>query len=101
KGKSKLLLGDRKAFSPNQYKCSPSAVGFILQKYRPTNSLEDKPRSGRPRQENHRMTSQELQQQWSNQTGVQCSICTARGRLLDHAHTELDRQELEEDSVVR
>ncbi|KAI3374414.1 hypothetical protein L3Q82_006238 [Scortum barcoo] len=34
--------------------------------------------------ENHRMTSQELQQQWSNQTGVQCSTRTVRGRLLDH-----------------
>ena len=79
-------------------RCSPSAVGYTLQKYRRTNSLEDKPRSGRPRvssarndrilirmcRENRRMTSQELQQQWSNQTGVQCSTRAVRGRLLDH-----------------
>uniref|UniRef100_A0A4W6FNJ6 Transposase Tc1-like domain-containing protein n=1 Tax=Lates calcarifer TaxID=8187 RepID=A0A4W6FNJ6_LATCA len=79
-------------------RCSPSAVGYTLQKYRRTNSLEDKPRSGRPRvssarndhilihmcRENHQMTSQELQQQWSNQTGVQCSTCTVCGPLLDH-----------------
>uniref|UniRef100_A0A667XXQ9 Transposase Tc1-like domain-containing protein n=1 Tax=Myripristis murdjan TaxID=586833 RepID=A0A667XXQ9_9TELE len=79
-------------------RCSPSAVGSTLQKYRRTNSLEDKPRSGRPRvssarnncivicmcRQNRRMTSQELQQQWSNQTGVQCSTHTVHGRLLDH-----------------
>uniref|UniRef100_A0A4W6DY73 Transposase Tc1-like domain-containing protein n=1 Tax=Lates calcarifer TaxID=8187 RepID=A0A4W6DY73_LATCA len=79
-------------------RCSPSAVGYTLQKYRQANSLEDKPRSGRPRvssarndrilirmcRENRRMTSQELQQQWSNQTCVQCSTHTVCGRLLDH-----------------
>uniref|UniRef100_A0A3P8TEE8 Transposase Tc1-like domain-containing protein n=1 Tax=Amphiprion percula TaxID=161767 RepID=A0A3P8TEE8_AMPPE len=26
----------------------------------------------------------ELQQQWSNQTGVQCSTCTVRDQLLNH-----------------
>ena len=30
------------------------------------------------------MTSPELQQQWSNQTGVQCSTRTVHGWLLDH-----------------
>uniref|UniRef100_A0A4W6G8Q0 Transposase Tc1-like domain-containing protein n=1 Tax=Lates calcarifer TaxID=8187 RepID=A0A4W6G8Q0_LATCA len=79
-------------------RCSPSAVGYTLQKYKRTNSLEDKPRSGRPRvssarndhilihmcRENLPMTSQELQQQWSNQIGVQCSTRTVCGRLLDH-----------------
>ena len=118
-------------------RCSPSAVGYTLQKYRQTNSLEDKPRSGRPRvssarndrilirmcRENHRMTSQELQQQLSNQTVVQCSTRTVCGRLLDHglrsykavkkpetevspallgpSTQELDSQELEKDSVIR
>uniref|UniRef100_A0A4W6D530 Tc1-like transposase DDE domain-containing protein n=1 Tax=Lates calcarifer TaxID=8187 RepID=A0A4W6D530_LATCA len=56
-----------------EMQCSPSAVGYTLQKYRRTNSLEDKPRSGCPRvssarndrilicmcRENLRMTSQE------------------------------------------
>uniref|UniRef100_A0A4W6CU69 Transposase Tc1-like domain-containing protein n=1 Tax=Lates calcarifer TaxID=8187 RepID=A0A4W6CU69_LATCA len=79
-------------------RCSPSTVGYTLQKNRRTDSTDDKPRSGRPRvssarndrilihmcRENHRMASQELQQQWSNQTGVQCSTCTVCGRLLDH-----------------
>uniref|UniRef100_A0A3P8S083 Transposase Tc1-like domain-containing protein n=1 Tax=Amphiprion percula TaxID=161767 RepID=A0A3P8S083_AMPPE len=46
-------------------RCSPSTVGYTLQKYRQTHSLEEKPRSERPR------VSSELQQQWSNQTGVQ------------------------------
>uniref|UniRef100_A0A668ANT3 Transposase Tc1-like domain-containing protein n=1 Tax=Myripristis murdjan TaxID=586833 RepID=A0A668ANT3_9TELE len=118
---------------------NPSAVGYTLQKYRQTNSLEDKPRSGRPRvssarndrilirmcRQNCRMTSQELQQQWSNQTGVQCSTRTVRGQLLDHglrsykaikrplinerqrlarrlwAQAHKNSQELEEDFVVR
>uniref|UniRef100_A0A4W6DBT0 Transposase Tc1-like domain-containing protein n=1 Tax=Lates calcarifer TaxID=8187 RepID=A0A4W6DBT0_LATCA len=40
--------GYRKGIA-RKYRCSPSAVGFTLQKYRRTNSLEDKPRSGRLR----------------------------------------------------
>uniref|UniRef100_A0A3B5APN1 Transposase Tc1-like domain-containing protein n=1 Tax=Stegastes partitus TaxID=144197 RepID=A0A3B5APN1_9TELE len=123
------------------HRCGPSAVGYTLQKYRQTNSFEDKPRSGHPRvssarndqmlihmcRENRRLTSQELQQQWSNQTSVQCSTRTVCGRLLDHGlrsykavkkplsnerqrlarhrwaprTQELDSQELEEDFVVR
>uniref|UniRef100_A0A4W6EPE3 Transposase Tc1-like domain-containing protein n=1 Tax=Lates calcarifer TaxID=8187 RepID=A0A4W6EPE3_LATCA len=101
-------------------RCSPSAVGYTLQKYRRTNSLEDKPRSGRPRVSsagNDRILI----------CMCRCSTRTVRGQLLDRglrsykvvkkplinerqrlaqccwgpSTQELDSQELEEDSWVR
>uniref|UniRef100_A0A3P8U370 Transposase Tc1-like domain-containing protein n=1 Tax=Amphiprion percula TaxID=161767 RepID=A0A3P8U370_AMPPE len=84
---------------PGRVQLPPDSQEFgYTQKYRQTNSLEDIPSSGRLRvssartdripigmcRENHRMTSQELQQQCSIQTGGQCSTRTVRGKLLYH-----------------
>uniref|UniRef100_A0AAQ5YTM7 Transposase Tc1-like domain-containing protein n=1 Tax=Amphiprion ocellaris TaxID=80972 RepID=A0AAQ5YTM7_AMPOC len=38
------------------------------------------------------MTLQELQQQWSNQTGVQCSTCTAVRKPLINTRQRLARR---------
>uniref|UniRef100_A0A3Q1G9Q0 Transposase Tc1-like domain-containing protein n=1 Tax=Acanthochromis polyacanthus TaxID=80966 RepID=A0A3Q1G9Q0_9TELE len=69
-GKKKKLLNEQL-----KCRCSPSAVGYTLRKYRWTNRLEEKPRSGHPRvsqarndrilirmwRENCKLTSRELQ----------------------------------------
>ncbi|KAI3364624.1 hypothetical protein L3Q82_011408 [Scortum barcoo] len=78
--KERCQAGDS-ASSPGLEPGIPPGPGPELRRPNPVQARYDRVRTCR---ENYQMTSQELRQQWSNQTGVQFSTCTVRGRLLDH-----------------
>ena len=81
----------------SRVKCSHSAVSKTLKRLKESGSVDDRPRSGRPRLSsarddrelvriclrNRRLTSTQLKRDWNETSLVSCSSRTVRRRLDD------------------